>query len=89
MFWPYRVLVAQRVRPDGAAVFTYARYPIYELYELEPRVSGFPAVADQQAAGLMMKTVGGLIPPTVMSVMFFRWHRIERDPETPVKEAAP
>jgi putative membrane protein len=64
--------------PTGpAAFYTYAQYPIYELYELAPRVSNIPAVADQQVAGLLMKTVGGVILFTVMSVMFFRWHRIE------------
>jgi putative membrane protein len=68
--------------PTVPAVFyTYARYPIYGLYELAPRVSNIPAVADQQVAGLMMKTVGGVILFSVMSVMFFRWHRSERDPD--------
>jgi putative membrane protein len=92
MGYPGRIgylLLSVFVPTVPAVFFTYARYPIYELYELAPRVSGFPAVADQQVAGLMMKTVGGLILFTVMSVMFFRWHRIERDPETPVKEAVP
>jgi putative membrane protein len=73
--------------PTVPAVFlTYARYPIYALYELAPRVGGISAVTDQQVAGLMMKTVGGLILFTVMSVMFFRWHRIERDQEQPARE---
>jgi putative membrane protein len=76
--------------PTVPAVFyTYARYPIYELYELAPRVAGISAVTDQQVAGLTMKTVGGLILFTVMSVMFFRWHRIERDQEHPTRETVP
>jgi len=69
-----------------AVFFTYARYPIYALYELAPRVDGISAVTDQQVAGLMMKTVGGLILFTVMSVMFFRWHRLEQDQEEPTRE---
>ncbi len=69
-----------------AVFFTYARFPIYELYELAPRVHGISAVTDQQVAGLMMKTVGGLILFTTMSVMFFRWHRMEQEEEAPVKE---
>ena len=72
-----------------AVFFTYARYPIYALYELAPRVAGISAVADQQVAGLMMKTVGGVILFTVMSVMFFRWHRSERDQDQPAREAVP
>jgi putative membrane protein len=64
--------------PTVPAVFyTYARFPIYELYELAPRVHGIGAVTDQQVAGLLMKTVGGVILFTTMTVMFFRWHRIE------------
>jgi len=92
MGYPGRIgylLLSVFVPTVPAVFYTYARYPIYELYELAPRVSGVPAVADQQVAGLMMKTVGGLILFTVMSVMFFRWHRMERDPETPAKEAVP
>jgi cytochrome c oxidase assembly factor CtaG len=69
-----------------AVFFTYARYPIYALYELAPRVHGIPAVTDQQVAGLMMKTVGGLILFTVMSVMFFRWHRLEKEQDAAVEE---
>jgi putative membrane protein len=69
-----------------AVFFTYAQYPVYELYELAPRVHGISAVTDQQVAGLMMKTVGGVILFTVMSVMFFRWHRVEQADEAPVKE---
>jgi len=72
-----------------AVFFTYARYPIYALYELAPRVAGISAVTDQQVAGLMMKTVGGLILFTVMSVMFFRWHRIEREQDEPTRETVP
>ena len=90
MGYPGRIgylLLSVFVPTVPAVFFTYARYPIYELYELAPRVSGIPAVADQQVAGLMMKTVGGLILFTVMSVMFFRWHRIERDAEMLTGEA--
>jgi len=89
MGYPGRIgylLLSVFVPTVPAVFFTYARYPIYELYELAPRVSGIPAVADQQVAGLMMKTVGGLILFTVMSVMFFRWHRAERDKDTSIKE---
>ncbi|HEX9631261.1 MAG TPA: cytochrome c oxidase assembly protein [Gemmatimonadales bacterium] len=92
MGYPGRIgylLLSVFVPTVPAVFYTYARYPIYRLYELAPRVSGIPAVADQQVAGLMMKTIGGLILFTVMSVMFFRWHRIERDGEAPAREAAP
>jgi putative membrane protein len=92
MGYPGRIgylLLSVFVPTVPAVFYTYARYPIYERYELAPRVSGIPALADQQVAGLMMKTIGGLILFTVMSVMFFRWHRAERDSNQPAKEAVP
>jgi putative membrane protein len=92
MGYPGRIgylLLSVFVPTVPAVFYTYARYPIYELYELAPRVSGIPAVADQQVAGLMMKSLGGVILFTVMSVMFFRWHRIERDERRPASETVP
>jgi putative membrane protein len=92
MGYPGRIgylLLSVFVPTVPAVFFTYARYPIYEVYELAPRVSGIPAVADQQVAGLMMKTIGGLILFTVMSVMFFRWHRMDRTGGPPATEAVP
>ena len=89
MGYPGRIgylLISVFIPTVPAVFFTYARYPIYELYELAPRVSGIAAVTDQQVAGLMMKTVGGVILFTVMSVMFFRWHRQERDDDVPTRE---
>jgi putative membrane protein len=64
-----------------ASFYTYARFPIYLLYELAPRVHGITAVADQQVAGLAMKVLGGFILFGTMSVMFFRWHRREESSE--------
>lgn len=69
-----------------ASFFTYARFPIYPLYELAPRVHGIEAVMDQQIAGLTMKVLGGLILFGTMSVMFFRWHRLEEVKEPARKE---
>lgn len=57
-----------------ASFLTFARFPLYELFELAPRV--FPdldAVVDQQIAGLGMKIIGGLIIWGIMAVLFFRW----------------
>lgn len=69
-----------------ASFFTFARYPIYALYELAPPVHGIGAVADQQVAGLLMKLGGGFILFGTMSVMFFRWHHREERAELPQKE---
>ncbi len=58
-----------------AAFLTFARYPIYSLYELAPPMSGLSAVEDQQIAGLMMKILGGFIVFGIASVLFFKWAR--------------
>lgn len=60
-----------------AAFLTFARYPIYSLYELAPPIGGLSAIEDQQLAGLIMKTVGGFIVFGIASVLFFRWSRSE------------
>lgn len=60
-----------------AAFLTFARYPIYSLYELAPPIGGLSAIEDQQVAGLIMKTVGGFIVLGIASVLFFRWSRSE------------
>lgn len=57
-----------------ASFLTFSRFPLYELYELAPRVfMSFDAVVDQQVAGLSMKIGGGLILWSIMTVLFFRW----------------
>lgn len=69
-----------------ASFFTFSQYPIYALYELAPRVGGIGAVADQRAAGMVMKLAGGALLFGTMSVMFFRWYRKEAaaDPDAAV-----
>lgn len=63
-----------------AAFLTYARYPIYSLYELAPPVGALSTVEDQQLAGLMMKILGGFIVIGTASVLFFKWNRAEESP---------
>jgi putative membrane protein len=60
-----------------AAFLTFADYPIYAVYELAPRMSELSAAEDQQLAGLIMKTVGGLTLFGTASVLFFRWYAKE------------
>ena len=60
-----------------ATFLTYARYPIYRLYELAPPVWGITAVEDQQIAGVLMKVGGGLIIFGVGTVLFFKWQRVD------------
>jgi putative membrane protein len=62
-----------------AAFLTYARYPIYSLYELAPPVGTLSTVEDQQIAGMIMKIVGGFIVFGTASVLFFKWSKSESD----------
>ncbi len=89
MSYPARIgylLLSVFVPTVPASFFTFARYPIYGLYELAPRVHDIGAVADQQVAGLLMKLAGGFILFGTMSVMFFRWHGQEEQTEITEKE---
>jgi cytochrome c oxidase assembly factor CtaG len=63
-----------------AAFMTFAKYPLYAVYELAPRVPGMAvaAQADQQLSGLIMKVIGDPILWLAMAVVFFRWARSER-----------
>lgn len=63
-----------------AAFLTFAKYPLYALYELAPRVPGMEiaAQADQQVSGLIMKVIGDPILWFGMAILFFRWARSER-----------
>jgi putative membrane protein len=73
-------LIANVFLPTVPASFlTYARYPIYSLYELAPPVGSLSTVEDQQLAGMIMKIVGGFIVFGTASVLFFKWSRSEGD----------
>jgi putative membrane protein len=74
--YPGRIvyLIANIFIPTVPAAFlTYARYPIYAIYELAPPMSAITAVEDQQIAGVIMKIVGGFIVFGIASVLFFKW----------------
>lgn len=67
-----------------ASFLTFSRFPLYELYELAPRVFGpLDAVVDQQIAGLTLKIGGGLVIWSIITVMFFRWANGEQPDKVP------
>lgn len=69
--------------PGGFLVF--ASHPLYEMYEMAPRV-GISALHDQQLAGVLMK-IGNLpVIWTVMGVIFFRWHESDQQRSTKRRE---
>ncbi len=80
MPYPGRIvyLIANVFIPTVPAAFlTYAKYPIYALYELAPPVGRLTVVQDQQIAGMIMKIVGGFIVFGTASVLFFKWAKAE------------
>ncbi len=56
-----------------ASFMTFAREPVYGIYESFPRLWGLGVVDDQVIAGLIMKLGGGLLLWSVIIVTFFRW----------------
>lgn len=60
-----------------AAFITFARYPLYSLYELAPPIGNIAAKGDQQLAGLIMKLGADPVIWIAMSIVFFRWAREE------------
>ena len=60
---------------------TWADFPIYEVYELAPRVIvGFDAVADQQAAAAMLQVGGMVVLWLQIAFRFLRWGYSQMDP---------
>ncbi|MFZ4516557.1 MAG: cytochrome c oxidase assembly protein [Acidimicrobiia bacterium] len=67
-------LFVQSFIPTLPATFlTYGDSPLYRIYERFPKLWGLSALEDQQIAGLIMKTAGGLILWLIITVLFFRW----------------
>jgi putative membrane protein len=61
-----------------AAMLTFSGLPVYQLYELAPRVGSIQAHSDQQMAGLLMKAVADPIMWVSMAILFFRWSAMEK-----------
>jgi putative membrane protein len=60
-----------------AAFLTFADGALYESYDHGVRLWGISVQADQQAAGVVMKLVGGLYLWSWIMFRFFQWHRAE------------
>ncbi|MGH9213334.1 MAG: cytochrome c oxidase assembly protein [Acidimicrobiales bacterium] len=80
----YLFLAAGLVPMVPGGFLTFAGTPLYAVYELAPRVGGFDALDDQQAAGVIMK-VGNLpLLWPVLAGLFVRWANQERVGDIPV-----
>ena len=60
------------------AFLTFAQDPVYSAYDHQVRLWGIGVQADQQAAGLIMKLVGGMYLWTWIGVLFFRWATVQQ-----------
>ena len=56
-----------------AAWLTFAESAVYDAYDKPYRLWGVSVASDQQAAGLIMKIVGGGFLWAIIIVIFFRW----------------
>jgi putative membrane protein len=55
------------------AWMVFADQAVYSHYDISPRLWGISVVSDQQAAGAIMKLVGGTYLWVIITVLFFRW----------------
>jgi cytochrome c oxidase assembly factor CtaG len=71
-----------------AAFLTFSPLPLYGLYELAPPLwLGFDAVADQQAAGIVMNVVGGFVLWAIIAALFLRWAKEQQAADEAVRRA--
>ncbi len=61
-----------------AGWLTFADNPVYPAYDTAERLWGIGVVQDQQAAGFVMKVVGGFFLWGLIAVRFFAWATKER-----------
>jgi putative membrane protein len=52
---------------------TFAEKPVYRVYDLPIRLWNIDVIADQQAAGAIMKIFGGFYLWLIITVIFFKW----------------
>jgi cytochrome c oxidase assembly factor CtaG len=72
-----------------AAFLTFSPLPLYGLYELAPPLwLGYDAIADQQAAGIMMNVVGGFVLWGIIAALFLRWGREQHEADEVARRAA-
>ncbi len=72
-------LFAQSILPTIPASFlTFARSPLYPVYEGAVHPFGMSTLTDQLVAGLIMKLGGGLLLWAAITTIFFRWYAREQ-----------
>lgn len=67
------------------AFLTFAQNAVYDAYDHQVRLWGIGVQADQQAAGVIMKLVGGMYLWTWIGVLFFRWATAQQRADTKMR----
>lgn len=67
------LFVASIVPTVPGAWLTFAEGAVYRTYDIPNRLWGISVTSDQQAAGLLMKLVGGTFLWVLIAIVFFRW----------------
>jgi hypothetical protein len=83
----YLFLAAGVVPMVPGGILTFSDTPLYAVYELAPRINGFEALDDQQAAGAIMK-IGNLpLLWPVLAALFMKWGSEDQKPTAPAAPA--
>jgi putative membrane protein len=72
-----------------AAWLTFAEGSVYSAYDVPQRLWGLSVTTDQQAAGLIMKLVGGGFLWLIITVRFFQWASKFSDTDKAADQAGP
>ena len=72
-----------------AAWLTFADGVVYKAYATPYRLWGISATSDQQAAGAIMKLVGGGYLWLIITIRFFQWAKDFSDTDKAVDQAGP
>jgi putative membrane protein len=72
-----------------AAWLTFAEGSVYSVYDIPQRLGGISVTTDQQAAGLIMKLVGGGFLWLIITIRFFQWASKFSDTDKAVDQAGP
>ena len=72
-----------------AAWLTFAEGSVYSAYDIPQRLADISVTTDQQAAGLIMKLVGGGFLWLIITVRFFQWASKFSDTDKAIDQAGP
>jgi putative membrane protein len=72
-----------------AAWLTFAEGTVYSAYDVPQRLWGISVTSDQQAAGLIMKLVGGGFLWLIITIRFFQWAAKFSDTDRAADQAGP